>query len=312
VAATGPALGAGHAARALSLAEALFAQGAAVTFELDQGELEGELAARFAQLGLRPGTAPDDAIVVVDLPELGAARHLASPDRLVVFDDRDAFSGRATIVVQPSLPRWSGSGVSGRVLAGYEYAPVGRRFRDLRDDRRRRPAGAARGRLRTVLVCFGGSDPDGVTERLADALARGSSWRATAIVGGHHRPAASLPIEVVRDPADLADRIADCDLALIGGGTMKFEVACLGRPSMMLAAADDQLAVGPPFAATGAAVWLGDGRTVDPDFVRRAVEALVVDDERLATIADRALAVVDGRGADRIASTLLELAAARS
>ncbi|MEO8229226.1 MAG: hypothetical protein ABI628_05610 [Chloroflexota bacterium] len=161
-----------------------------------------------------------------------------------------------------------------------------------------------------VLVCFGGSDPHGVTERLASGLSDGSAWVATAIVGSHHRPLEPLSIEVVRDPVDLAERLADCDLAVLGGGTMKFEAACLGRAAVLVGAADDQLAVGPPFAATGAAIWLGDGRTIEPRVVRETLDGLAADGERRRAIASRASKVVDGLGAERLADAILDLAPA--
>ncbi len=197
-------------------------------------------------------------------------------------------------------------------MEGYAYAPVAGTFVRLRERTVGRPGAVAVAHAtpRTVLVCFGGSDPEGVTERLADALDGAPAWRASAVVGSDHRAVGPLPIEVVRDPPDLAERLASCDLALIGGGTMKFEVACLGRPAILLAVADDQLAVGPAFAATGAALWLGDGRTTDPHSVRAFVDELVTDDVRLRAIATRARSVVDGRGADRIADAILGVATA--
>lgn len=287
-------------------------RGAIVSLELAPGVLSGQAAAQAARLGLRPSPARDGAVVVVDSPDLERTERWAPPERLVVFDDRDAFDGHAAIVIQPSLPTWSGPGAADRVLAGYQYTPIARRFRDLRAVANASRPHAAPGRPRRLLVCFGGSDPHGITERLAAAFAGAAGWTATAIVGAYHATSGSSPIAVVRDPVDLAERAAACDLALLGGGTMKFEVACLGRPSILVAAADDQLAVGPPFAATGAAVWLGDGRTIDPGSVRRAVDELIVDDRRLDTIADRALAVIDGRGSDRLADAIVGLATAGS
>lgn len=248
--------------------------------------------------------------MVVDLPDLDGAEERAPAARLVVFDDRDAFRGRAAIVVQPSLPTWSGGGEAGRVLAGFDYVPVAARYRELRAANVRPPRRPAGGPA-DLLVCFGGSDPELVTERLVPALARGRGWRATAVVGADHAGrAATLPIPVVRDPGDLPERLAACDLALIGAGTMKFEVACLGRPAVLLAAADDQLAVGPPYAATGAAIWLGDGRTMDPAEVRDVLDGLVAEPGRLMAIGARAREIVDGRGAERVAAAILDLARA--
>ena len=94
---------------------------------------------------------------------------------------------------------------------------------------------------------------------------------------------------------------------MIGAGTMKLEVACLGRPAILLAVADDQLASGPAFASTGAAAYLGDGRTIEPEQVRFAVRELIEDGPRRAAMALAGARVVDGQGAERIAAAILSL-----
>ncbi len=247
---------------------------------------------------------PPGAVVVVDVPDVSKAVALAPAERLVVFDDRDVFAGEAALVVQPSMPAWAGPGRAARVLAGFDYAPVARVFVDGR---------AAGPRPATtppaVLVCFGGSDPALVTQRIAGVLAPARQWRTTTIVGADYAGSLeALPPGAVRDPADLPARLARADLVVMGAGTMKFEVACLGRPAILLAVADDQLAAGPPFAATGAADYLGDGRTIDADRVRQAVSELVADDARRAEMGRIAAAVVDGRGAERLGAAVLALA----
>jgi UDP-2,4-diacetamido-2,4,6-trideoxy-beta-L-altropyranose hydrolase len=111
-----------------------------------------------------------------------------------------------------------------------------------------------------------------------------------------------------RDPADLVERLASADLVLLGAGTMKFEAACLGRPMAIVAVADDQLPVGPAFAATGAARYLGDGRTVEPDAVIRVVTELLADHRAMRALAETAASVIDGRGADRVANAVTGMA----
>jgi UDP-2,4-diacetamido-2,4,6-trideoxy-beta-L-altropyranose hydrolase len=93
---------------------------------------------------------------------------------------------------------------------------------------------------------------------------------------------------------------------------MKFEVACLGRPAILLAVADDQLDVAPVYARTGAADYLGDGRTANPDGIRSAVAGLLADAPRRAAMAATAVGLVDGEGADRIALAILDLIAGGS
>jgi spore coat polysaccharide biosynthesis predicted glycosyltransferase SpsG len=129
------------------------------------------------------------------------------------------------------------------------------------------------------------------------------------VVVGHDY-AGPLPpgAEVVRDPADLPSLVAGADVVLIGAGTMKFEAATLGRPAVLVAVADDQRRVGPAFARTGAALWLGDGRTVDPGVVWQTVAGLVADPTTREAMSGRARRTIDGGGADRLAAEILSLA----
>lgn len=314
VAASAPEIGSGHVSRALALAEALTGRDVVISATFLGGVVVGEAARRAAALGLTDGPIPAGRVVVADLPRADDAIGLAAAERLVVFDDHNAFTGSAAIVVQPSLADWTGSGDADRVLAGFAYVPLARRFRTLRDERAvlgSPPAGARR----HVVLCFGGSDPEFVTERLAPALlARlgpggGSDAGSTVdvIVGAGHRAELPAGLLLVRDPADLAERLAAADLAVVGAGTMKFEVACLGRPAILVGVADDQLLVGPAFAATGAADWLGDGRQLDPGRLGDAVADLLGNPERRQEMGRRAGEVVDGRGAERLAAAIAEI-----
>lgn len=246
------------------------------------------------------------------MPDPGSAADRFDPDRLVVFDDGGTFAGEAAIVVQTSLPAWTGPGTAGRVLAGYDYAPIAAAYRRLRE----RPVAAPRaapGTLPRVLVCFGGSDPADVLGRIGQGLTTDPRWLAEVVVGAdYHGRAESWPSPVVRDPHDLPERLAAADLAVVGVGTMKFEVACLGVPALLLAAADDQLGGASDYAATGAAAYLGDGRTADPELVRTAVSRLLADRPQRVAMSRIARALIDGEGARRIAEAVLAVAGANA
>jgi spore coat polysaccharide biosynthesis predicted glycosyltransferase SpsG len=311
VATAGPLDGRGHLGRALSLAEALAERGTAAELQLLAGSMSPNEAARAAAaslavvaVGEEAEAAPPGVAVVVDLPDPRIAPAV-DPDRLLVMDDRDTFAGRAAVVVQAAQPSWNGPGSAGTVLAGYDYVPISAAVR------RRRPAGldaAVPALGRRVVMCFGGADPGNVTRRLVGVLADIDA-EVEVIVGPSYRGSTDgWPVTAVRDPADLVERLAGADVVVLGAGTMKFDAACLGRPAILLAVADDQLVVGPAFASTGAARFLGDGRTIVPGVVARAVEGLLADPSARAALASRAREVVDVRGADRIAAVLERLA----
>ncbi len=306
VATAGPLDGRGHLGRALSLAEALAERGTAAELQLQAGSMSANEARRAADASLAvvpAGAAvPPMAAVVVDLADLTAAPAV-EPDRLLVIDDRDTFAGRAAVVVQASQPHWNGPGRADTVLAGYDYVPIAAAVR-----RRRTELDTARDGRRRVVVCFGGSDPSDVTGRLVGSLAELDA-DVEVIVGPSYRGFTDdWPIVAVRDPVDLVERLATADLIVLGAGTMKFDVACLGRAAVLLVVADDQVPVGPAFAATGAARFLGDGRTIESAVVVSAVEELLADPAARAALGRRAAEVVDGLGGERIATVLERLA----
>lgn len=308
IATAGPVVGRGHLGRALTIAEALAERGVPAELQLLAGSLSPNETRRADAASLRVVPADSEAVrgaaVVVDLPDPQAAPAV-EVDRLLVIDDRDVFAGHAVVVVQPSQPRWSGPGHAATVLAGYDYVPIAAAIRHRRAATLEAPTPSV---ARRVVVCFGGSDPAEVTGRLVGALAALDA-DVTLIVGPSYRGSTDRwRITAVRDPADLVERLAAADVALLGAGTMKFDAACLARPALLLAVADDQLPVGPAFAATGAARFLGDGRTIEPEAVARAVAELLADPLARASLGRRAADVVDGHGADRISDVLERLA----
>jgi UDP-2,4-diacetamido-2,4,6-trideoxy-beta-L-altropyranose hydrolase len=305
--------GRGHLSRAIAIAEALTVAHAEMSLEILRGSPSPGQAARLGELGAAIGPPGDDAVVVVDLPDPNEVADRWPRQRLAVFDDRELLRGAAAIVIQPSLARWGGSAEAGRVLEGYAFAPIRTTLRRLAAER---PAEATPAR---IVVCFGGSDPADVGARVVPSIAATGPWPTVAVVGPGYRgrlaetgdrdsPDANL--RVLRDPTDLDRRMAAATVVVGGGGTMKFELALLGRPMILLAVAPDQLPIGPSFAATGAAHYLGDGRTIDPARVGEAVAALMADEPARLEMASRGRAIVDGRGADRIAAAIVELAGA--
>ncbi len=207
-------------------------------------------------------------------------------------------------MVQPSLPTWSPApgGRAGRALVGYAFAPLGRSVLRAAAQRRAHRAGS----VPRVLLCFGGSDPHDVTARLGIALTADSRWTLDVVVGPDYRGSAETHgWAVLREPPDLATLLAAADVAVLGAGTMKFEAAALGTPAVLVAVADDQLPVGPTFAATGAAAWAGDGREVEPALVIELLAALALDPRRRAAMARRGPEVVPGDGAGRIVAATM-------
>ncbi|MFL6622353.1 MAG: UDP-2,4-diacetamido-2,4,6-trideoxy-beta-L-altropyranose hydrolase [Sulfurifustis sp.] len=196
-------------------------------------------------------------------------------------------------------------------LFGPKYALLGRSYIRYRS-RVQRPADGAELR---ILVSFGGSDPDNVTLKVLQALARTRTkpYRIDVVVGKDYAYADTLRryaspsghISYYRDVADMAPFVARADLVIGGGGISAWERCALGRPAIVIALADNQRAIGEWLSGTGAVLYLGSAVDVSEAAIASGVESLLFDQARLHAMAAAAARQTDARGAQRVAAKLL-------
>ncbi|NMC43497.1 MAG: UDP-2,4-diacetamido-2,4,6-trideoxy-beta-L-altropyranose hydrolase [candidate division Zixibacteria bacterium] len=132
-----------------------------------------------------------------------------------------------------------------RKLLGLKYAILRQEFHDLR------PRASARdGRLRRILVSFGGGDITGETEKALAAirLAGCDDIAVDVVIGGANRrrteietSARSMPhVRVHVQTTDMAGLMVSADLTLGGGGISTWERCLLGLPAIVVIQAENQ------------------------------------------------------------------------
>jgi spore coat polysaccharide biosynthesis predicted glycosyltransferase SpsG len=182
-----------------------------------------------------------------------------------------------------------------RVLGGFEYALLDPALAG-------RPSRTVDDRVDTVLVATGGTDADGVGATIARALrdARRDT-RARLVVGPWSSPEVPDGVDAVRSDCGLAADLAAADVVVTAAGVTMLESLALGRPTVAFVVADNQRRTFDGVVAAGAA--LGSTRaTAAADAV-----ALFGDPERRRVLSRSARAVVDGRGAARVAEAVVAL-----
>jgi UDP-2,4-diacetamido-2,4,6-trideoxy-beta-L-altropyranose hydrolase len=321
----GADLGAGHAMRCLSLAQAW--QDAGGRAVLAAAELPERLAARFRREAIDVVALParDDAgdgaataalarrhaaaWVVTDGHRFGPEHHApikaAGLPLLAIDDEGDHPAWLADVVLNQNLhatPALYGNAPAGtRRLLGPRWALLRRDFAKQRD---RGPTVAG---TRRVLATLGGGDPGPAGRLVGEALALVRAADVTVVVGpADPRPPAALPssARVERDPADMAALMADADVVVAGGGTTCWELACLGAPAVVVTLADNQVPVARALAAAGAVVNLGDATACSAAALATAVNRLLDDPATRAAMAAAGRALVDGAGAGRVVMLL--------
>lgn len=182
----------------------------------------------------------------------------------------------------------------------------------LRDEfRQARMAMQARdGKVRRLLVMFGGADADNLTGQTMQVLAAMNlPETGVDVVVSRQHPQREQIGEICRrkgfnfhvQPPNLAQLMAAADMAIGAGGVTMWERCCLGLPCLVICAAQNQrLQIDDAVQAGLVAA------AANPDelavFLRQQVPALMADADTCKLLAQNGMRMVDGLGAARIAA----------
>lgn len=305
--AAGPRLGFGHLARCRAIAAAL---GVTPAVSI-RGTGETRAAARRMGIDVLPSSRRQVLrgldLLVVDDPSLDAGRPWVVAARragVTVVAVHDAAPTRhpADLVIDGS-PRTRGR-ERGRLRGGPRFAVLDPRVPSLRRQRRQ-------GAAPSLLVALGGGARAlGRTHALVRCLAQQLPGGHIAVASGFtvdRRPALHGGRWLA--PAALAPALANAHVALVGGGLTALEAAALGVPAVAVAVVPAQRLNIRALAARGVVVDGGSiGGPAAASRLARKVRALWTSPRRRRRLAAAGRRLVDGRGAERIASEIRRLA----
>jgi len=196
------------------------------------------------------------------------------------------------------------------IMVGPRYSLLRDGFRKGRDSLRARD-----GNVRNLLICFGATDPRGYTSAAMQAVSQVDNVyeRIDVVTSSQNPRAAELREECAlltnthfHSPAeDLIGLMKAADLALGAGGTMNWERACLGLPSIVIGIADNQRQGLESLIHDG--IVLGQASMPDPDFETMAAWLVVAGNNPhlLQGLSSRSAKLVDGHGPERVADALV-------
>lgn len=185
---------------------------------------------------------------------------------------------------------------------------TGPRFALLSAAYRHAPRHAFHDTVRSIGIFMGGTDPDGATARALSACRAAGFAGPVEVVSTSANPQLPALREACQrdehttltlDQPDLAAFFARHDLQVGAGGGATWERCCIGAPTAALVLVANQSAVVPGLASLGAV------RAADEATLTRVLRELIGDPAARQSLAERAAALVDGRGAQRVALALL-------
>ena len=199
-----------------------------------------------------------------------------------------------------------------QVLCGSQYALLRPEFATRRPyslQRRAQPA------LRELLVTMGGVDKDNATGQVLQALRNCSlpaDSRITVVMGATApwldtvRTEAQVmpwPTRVLVAVNDMAQLMADSDLAIGAAGSTSWELCCLGVPTLLISTASNQRTVIAALASVKATVKLDRAELSQVDGMPFCAQYAALT-ENLKAYAAAAARVTDGSGVYRVCSEL--------
>jgi UDP-2,4-diacetamido-2,4,6-trideoxy-beta-L-altropyranose hydrolase len=199
------------------------------------------------------------------------------------------------------------------LLCGSEYALLRPEFSALRSyslQRREIPA------LKKILINMGGIDKDNFTCSVLQSLEGSgipSDSSITIVMGSGapwlndvQRQSQQLPwaTEVMVGVKNMAQIMADSDLAFGAAGTSVWERCCLGIPSIMFVLANNQIKIGQQLSEVGAALVIS-GEHLLQQRIKQFTNQLVADSAQMINMTKIAKTLVDGCGAELIAMKMI-------
>jgi len=197
-----------------------------------------------------------------------------------------------------------------RLLVGQRYALLRPEYASFRKNLRIRD-----GKVKRVLVFFGGTDPQNMTGMALDALSLdGLKHLEVDVVIGSNNPNRNLIERQVanRDRTtlyeprpNLADLMAWADLAIGAGGTTTWERMCLGLPAVIVTIAENQRPFAEALSEKKLAFYAGHSSEVSTENLFKFVLGLISDSSLLAEVSAQNNVMVDGLGAERVREAML-------
>jgi UDP-2,4-diacetamido-2,4,6-trideoxy-beta-L-altropyranose hydrolase len=283
-------------------------------FDLDvisvvQGMEDAKLSSRIVQ-----AKSPD--WLVVDHYGLGIEwERYQRPytSRLMVIEDLANRPHAADMLLDQNLRADSGRAYEALLpanclrLLGPEYALLRPQFFEARKSCKTRTRIPPR-----ILLFMGGGDEQNVTMGVLKLLQEsGSSFSLQTVVGQAH-PAKESIQRLCHEQgwgfhcqvANMAALMVESDLAIGAGGVSSWERCTLGLPTLIITLSENQAENADMLERSGAAISLGWWNQLDSGKIRNVLGML--NSERLSAMSQAASALVDGRGAMRVAEALLK------
>ncbi|MEW5919764.1 MAG: UDP-2,4-diacetamido-2,4,6-trideoxy-beta-L-altropyranose hydrolase [Bacillota bacterium] len=226
-------------------------------------------------------------------------------DKIMVIDDLADRSHDCDLLLDQNLYENMESRYDGlvpencRKLLGPQYALLRPEFIKARANLRKRD-----GTVKCILVFLGGADPTNETAKALEAiqLLERPDIAVDVVVGlsNPHREqikeiCSTMPNTSYHCQVDnVAELMAQADLAIGAGGIATWERCCLGLPSITMITAENQERITSAVALHQAILNLGNNKNVGSEDIFEALNILLTEKNMLLAMTNAALSIISG------------------
>lgn len=198
-----------------------------------------------------------------------------------------------------------------KLLLGSAYTLFRKQFRDSKPQ----PKHSVASRL---TLTFGGADARNTTVHVLRILSEAAVLQGLSVrilVGGAYQHRASLEsisipaecnVEVIDFTPDIIDHYRWSDTVISAAGSTAWELALLRIPMALITVADNQLPVAQALSRQGAALYMGDARTLDSTLLAASARLLFTDCALREQLHRQCATVCDCHGARRVVDAVEE------
>mgnify|MGYP005647233903 FL=1 len=166
-------------------------------------------------------------------------------------------------------------------------------------------------RRKVLLVTMGGIDRTRSTLRILQAISNIREKFETKFIIGHgflykdkfmdeYERCKNDYMRYFLNVNNIAEHISSSDLVLSAGGNTMYEIAYLGKPSLVLWEDPHEKKLSETFESLRCSGVIGNGESSSLEVIRNRIEDLMADDNARKDMSKNALRILDGSGPSRI------------
>lgn len=260
-------------------------------------------------------------LVVVDHYSLGSVWEelVAKKCRLVAaIDDLFDRSHNVNLLLNQNLVSDPESAYDNLLLAPKTQLLIGPKYSLLRREfgRAKKNYMPRTGKVKNILVFFGGVDKPDMTARTVEVLSSilDDDVLVRVVVGNQYpyitnlqNQCAIVGYECHVQTNKMARFMGEADMAIGASGAATWERACLGLPSIVITIADNQLGIARQCDGQRVALSLGAAEDIGLLQMKTAIEMFINDTQKRESMSLKCFELVNGQGAELVARELMAL-----